>query len=47
MVEYFNRQYVNMIYISDARETTGAEDQDWEERTTTRQIHCPIFLRMH
>ena len=37
-VAYCNIHYVNMINIADARETTGAEDQDCEERTTTRHI---------
>ena len=35
----FNAQYVNMINISNARETAGAQDQAFEERTTTPQIH--------
>ena len=38
MVSYFNTHYVNMINISYARETTGAEDQVCEERTTL-QVH--------
>ena len=36
-----------MINISDPREITGAGDQDCEERTTTRQIHSPIPLKLH
>ena len=40
MVTYFNTHYVNMINISDAKETSGAEP-DCEERTTTLATQNP------
>ena len=44
MVSYFNTHYVNMINIPYARETTGAEDQVCEERTTACLDRGVLFL---
>ena len=46
VVAYFNTQYVNMINISDARETTGAEDQNDDSADTlaTQKSSVPLQL---
>ena len=53
VVAYFNTQYVNVINISDARETTGAEDQNDDsadplatQKSTALNTHILIPLKI-